>query len=429
MLDLKLLQKEPEVVEKALADRNSDMKVADFQAIDERRRALLGEVEVLKSERNKASAEIAKIKREGGDASELMKNTGDLGDRIKKLDLETEEAKNALNDWMMRAPNIPHSSVPVGRSEDDNVEVSRWGEPPKFDFAPREHWDIGALGKLAGGGLDFERAGKLTGSRFNVSWGWAARLERALVNFFLDTQTGEHGYTEVLPPQIVNRKTMTGTGQLPKFEEDLFKLENWEYYLIPTAEVPLTNLHADEVLEEKDLPRAYAAQTACFRSEAGSYGKDTRGLIRQHQFTKVEMVRFAHPEKSYDDLELMRSHAESLLRRLELPYRVITLCTGDMGFGATKTYDLEVWLPGQNTYREISSCSNCGDFQARRANIRFRPANGGKPEFVHTLNGSGLPIGRTMVAIIENGQQADGSFRIPEALQPYMGGVKVIGLE
>ncbi|MDR2893173.1 MAG: serine--tRNA ligase [Deltaproteobacteria bacterium] len=432
MLDLKLLQKQPEIVEQALAARHSDIKVADFQALDERRRALLNEVESLKSERNKASAEIAKMKREGREGPDLdaaMQANGELGDRIKLMDVETEKVKTAQNDWMLRVPNIPHSSVPLGRDENDNVEVLRWGKLPEFDFQPKEHWEIGAFSAGRKGGLDFERGSKLAGSRFCVSWGWAARLERALVSFFLDIQTREHGYLEMLPPQIVNRKSMQGTGQLPKFAEDLFKLENWDYYLIPTAEVPLTNLYADEVLEEKDLPLAFAAQTACFRSEAGSAGKDTRGLIRQHQFTKVEMVRYAHPDKSYDELELMRGHAEKLLQRLELPYRVITLCSGDMGFGAAKTYDLEVWLPGQNKYREISSCSNCGDFQARRANLRFRPNGGGKPEFVHTLNGSGLPIGRTVVAVIENGQQKDGSFRIPTALQPYMGGVKVIGAE
>jgi seryl-tRNA synthetase len=422
MLDLKLLQKQPEVVAEALAKRNNDAKVADFQALDERRRALLNQVETLKAERNKISADVASIKRSGGDADALMKDAAELGERIKKLDVETEAVKSALNDWMLRVPNVPHQSVPVGKDENENVEVRRWGEQPKFSFTPKEHWEIGA--DL--GGLDFERGGKLAGSRFYVSWRWAARIERALMNFFLDMQTKEHGYTEILPPQIVNRKTMTGTGNLPKFEEDLFKLENWDYFLIPTAEVPLTNLHADEILEEKDLPLAYTAQTACFRSEAGSAGKDTRGLIRLHQFTKVEMVRLAHPDRSYDALELMVSHAENILQRLELPYRVIVLCTGDMGFSSAKTYDIEVWLPGQNKYREISSCSNCTDFQARRCNLRFRPTGGGKPEFIHSLNGSGLPVGRTLVGIIENYQQADGSIRVPKALQPYMDGLEII---
>jgi seryl-tRNA synthetase len=300
------------------------------------------------------------------------------------------------------------------------LEVRRWGAPPQFSFQPKEHWDIGA----SLDGLDFERAGKLSGARFSVSRGWAARLERALYNFFLDVQTQEFGHIEVNPPVLVTHAAMQGTGQLPKFAEDLFKIEKWEHFLIPTAEVPLTNLHANEVLEEEQLPILYTAGTLCFRSEAGSYGKDTRGLIRQHQFTKVEMVHFAHPERSWEQLETMRRFAETLLERLELPYRTIVLCTGDMGFASAKTYDVEVWLPGQNTYREISSCSNCTDFQARRANIRFRPKGGGKPEFVHTLNGSGLPTGRTMVAIMENYQQEDGSLNIPAVLQPYMGGLK-----
>lgn len=421
MLDLRLLQKQPEIVAKALKDRNSDMKIEDFQSIDEKRRKLLTELETLKSDRNKISAEVAKKRKAGENAEDLMSKSSGMGERISVLEKETEEVKNALNDWMLGVANIPHSSVPYGKDENDNSELHRWGQPREMDFEPKEHWEIGT----ALGGLDFERASRIAGSRFNISWGWAARLERALGNFFLDIQTKEHGYTEVLPPLIVNRKAMQGTGQLPKFAEDLFKLEGWEYFLIPTAEVPLTNLHADEVLDEDELPLAYTAQTACFRSEAGSYGKDTRGLIRQHQFTKVEMVRFAHPDASYDNLEAMRQHAENLLQRLELPYRVITLCTGDMGFGAAKTYDIEVWLPGQKTYREISSCSNCTDFQARRANIRFKP-KGGKADFVHTLNGSGLPVGRAMVGVIENYQQKDGSFVIPQALRPYMDGIEVI---
>jgi seryl-tRNA synthetase len=420
MLDLKLLQKNPELVAKALKDRHSDVRMEDFQTLDAARRSILGKVEALKSERNKISAEIAALKRQGLDSAALMSSSLSLGEEIRKLDAELDLTQSALRDWMLGLPNIPDAGVPLGRDEQENAELHRWGEPRRFAFTPREHWEIGS----ALGGLDFERAGRLTGSRFAVSWGWAARLERALVNFFLDVQTQEHGYTEILPPQIVNRKTMLGTGQLPKFAGDLFKLENWDYFLIPTAEVPLTNLHAEEVLEEELLPLAYTAQTACFRSEAGSAGKDTRGLVRQHQFTKVEMVRFARPDQSFAELEVMRGQAERLLQKLELPYRVVTLCTGDMGFSAAKTYDLEVWLPGQNKYREISSCSNCTDFQARRANIRFRPKNGGKPEFVHTLNGSGLPVGRTVVAIIENGQEEDGSFVIPAALRPYMNGLE-----
>ena len=418
MLDLKLLQRQPEIVEKSLRDRNSPMQVEEFTTLDERRRVLLAESETLKAERNSASAEVGKIKRTGGDASAIMERVGAVNARIKVLDEELEGVQTAQNDWMLSVPNVPHSSVPVGKSEEDNPELHAWGQVPTFSFTPKEHWELAETL----GGLDFDRGAKLAGSRFTVYWGWAARLERALASLFLDIHTREHGYTEVQPPLMVNRKTMTGTGNLPKFEEDLFKMEAWDYFLIPTAEVPLTNLFAEEVLEESMLPIGLTAHTPCFRSEAGAYGKDTRGLIRQHQFSKVEMVRFAHPEKSFDELERMRAHAEALLQRLELPYRVITLCTGDMGFASAKTYDLEVWLPGQNKYREISSCSNCMDFQARRANIRFRPAGGGKPEFAHTLNGSGLAVGRTLVAVMENGQQEDGSVILPKALVPYMGG-------
>lgn len=421
MLDLKLLQKNPEIAAASLAHRGSTITVEDFTALDERRRALLSEVETLKSERNKASAEIARMKRSGEDASAIMAEMSSVGDRIKVLDEQVESVKTALEDWMLNVPNIPHASVPVGRDESANPVVHTWGTPPRFPFTPREHFDLGE----ALHGLDFERGTKLAGSRFTVLWRWAARLERALVNFFLDCHTLEHGYTEIYPPLMVNRKTMTGTGNLPKFEEDLFKIQGWEYFLIPTAEVPLTNLHADEILDESMLPLAFTAQTPCFRSEAGSYGKDTRGFIRQHQFTKVEMVRISHPDNSYEQLECMRRHAESLLERLDIPYRTIVLCTGDMGFASAKTYDVEVWLPGQNKYREISSCSNCEAFQARRANLRFRSGNG-KPEFVHTLNGSGLAVGRTLVAILENGQQSDGSVALPKALVPYMGGMEVI---
>lgn len=421
MIDLKLVQKQPEVLAKALADRHSELDVNEFLSLDARRRALLAEVEALKSRRNTASGQVAALKREGQDAGPLLAELGGLSDRIKELDGQTAQAKADVEAWLMRVPNIPDASVPVGRDETENVEVARWGTPRAFDFPAREHGDLGT----ALGGLDFERAARLTGSRFVVSLGWAARLERALVNFFLDRHTRHEDYIEVSPPYMVNRATMTGTGQLPKFEEDLFKLRDWEYYLIPTAEVPLTNLHAGEVLDEADLPRAYCAATPCFRSEAGSAGKDTRGIIRMHQFTKVEMVRFAHPDDSFNQLELMCGHARQLLELLELPYRVITLCTGDMGFGSAKTYDVEVWLPAQNTYREISSCSNCIDFQARRADIRFKP-KGGKTAFCHTLNGSGLPTGRTIAAILENNQQKDGSVIIPKVLVPYMDGLEVI---
>ena len=421
MIDLKLVQKQPEVLGKALADRHSDLNVNDFLRLDARRRQLLTEVENLKSRRNAASSEVATRKRAGEDAADLLAELGNLSDRIKQLDWATAGAKADVEAWLLRVPNLPDASVPVGRDERDNTEVCRWGEPRSFDTPVREHGDLGT----SLGGLDFERAARLAGSRFVVERGWAARLDRALVNFFLDQHTLHEDYIEVCPPYMVNRQTMTGTGQLPKFEEDLFKLREGEFYLIPTAEVPLTNLHAGETLDEADLPRAYCAATPCFRSEAGSAGKDTRGIIRMHQFTKVEMVRFSHPDDSFHQLEIMRGHACHLLELLELPYRVITLCTGDMGFSAAKTYDVEVWMPAQKTYREISSCSNCTDFQARRANIRFK-SRGGKATWLHTLNGSGLPTGRTMAAIIENGQRSDGSLVLPKVLVPYMGGVEVI---
>ena len=422
MLDLKLLQRQPEIVQKSLKDRNSSVDLGVFTDLDARRRAALKEVEALKSRRNSESAEVAKIKKAGGDASELVAELGKLSDEIKALDAEAEAIKAEQEAFMLTLPNIPDASVPYGKDENDNVEVHRWGTPREFGFPVKEHWELGAdLGML-----DFECAGKLAGSRFSVSRGAIARLERALMNFYLDTQTQEFGHTEVMPPYMVNRKTMQGTGQLPKFEEDLFRIPDWDFYLIPTAEVPLTNMFADEIIDESRLPMWFTAATPCFRSEAGSYGKDTKGLIRQHQFIKVEMVHFAHPDKSWEDLGKMVRCAETLLERLELPYRTITLCTGDMGFSSSKTFDVEVWLPGQNTYREISSCSNCTDFQARRANIRFRPKGGGKPEFVHTLNGSGLPTGRSLVAVMENYQQEDGSIRVPDVLVPYMNGVKVI---
>lgn len=421
MIDLKLVQKNPELLAKALADRHSSLSVDEFLTLDGRRRALLAEVEALKQKQNAASREVARLKREGGDAAHMMAELGELSDRIKALDTQTAAAKAAVEEWLMGVPNIPDESTPVGKDETENPERLRWGTPRDFDFPPRQHWEVGT----ALDGLDFDRAAKLAGSRFVVYRGWAARLDRALVNFFLDQHTRHEDYIEVCPPFMVNRATMTGTGQLPKFEEDLFKMPAWDYYLIPTAEVPLTNLHAGEVLDESDLPRAYCAATPCFRSEAGAAGKDTRGLIRLHQFTKVEMVRFAHPDDSMNQLEIMVGHARRLLELLELPYRVISLCTGDLGFGSTKTYDVEVWLPAQNTYREISSCSNCKDFQARRADIRFKP-KGGKTAYLHTLNGSGLPTGRTLAAILENYQQKDGSVVIPKVLIPYMDGQEVI---
>ncbi len=422
MLDLKFIQKNPEKVQEALRKRRVDLNIQDFLALDEKRRSIIQEVEALRRQLNAQSKEVAKLKSKGEDASNLVDELSKISDKIKKLEKEKKQIEKELFDFRARIPNILAPDVPEGDDEKDNVEIKKWGEKPNFDFEPLPHWDIGTKLK----GLDFERAAKLAGSRFALYFSWAARLERALINFMLDVHTREHGYVEVLPPFIVNSQTMFGTGQLPKFEEDLFKLEGWDYYLIPTAEVPVTNIHSNEVLKEEDLPIAYTAYTPCFRSEAGSYGKDTRGLIRQHQFNKVELVRFAHPDKSYDELELLLSHAETILQRLGLHYRVVVLCSGDLGFSAVKTYDIEVWLPGQNAYREISSCSNFEDFQARRANIKFQPKNSKKKEFVHTLNGSGLAVGRCLVAILENYQQKDGSVRIPDALVPYMDGVSII---
>lgn len=423
MLDLKLMQKNPDTVRESLKKRGSKIDVQEFTDLDTKRKALIAEVEALKAEKNAVGPEIAKRKKAGEDASDLLKKMGEVSQRTKALDTELADVEAAQKEWMMRVPNIPHESVPIGATEDDNQVLRYWGEKPELDFNPKEHWEIGT--EL--GGLDFECAAKLAGSRFSLSFGWCARLERALAQLMLDTQTELHGYTEVIPPFMVNKKTMTGTGQLPKFEEDLFKLtDDREFYLIPTAEVPLTNIYADEVIEEAALPIKFCAQTPCFRSEAGSYGKDTKGLIRLHQFYKVEMVNFAHPDTSYEALENMTAAAEKILQLLNIHYRVIELCTGDMGFGATKTYDIEVWLPGQDKYREISSCSNCEDFQARRANIKFQPVDSKKKRFAHTLNGSGLAVGRCLVAVIENYQQADGSIVIPDVLKPYMGGLEII---
>lgn len=422
MLDLKFIQKNPEIVQEAIRKRRMNLNIQEFLALDEKRRAIIQEEENLRMKLNAQSKEVAKLKSKGEDASFLVGELSKISDKIKELEKEKKSVEKELFDFRARIPNIPAPDVPEGDDDKDNIEIKKWGKKPEFDFEPLPHWDIGTNLK----GLDFERAAKLAGARFALYFSWAARLERALINFMLDTHTKEHGYIEVLPPFIVNSQTMFGTGQLPKFEEDLFKLQGWDYYLIPTAEVPVTNIHSNEVLNEDDLPIAYTAYTPCFRSEAGSYGKDTRGLIRQHQFNKVELVRFAHPEKSYEELELLLSHAETILQKLGLHYRVVVLCTGDLGFSAAKTYDIEVWLPGQNTYREISSCSNFEDFQARRANIRFQPKNSKKKEFVHTLNGSGLAVGRCLVAILENYQQKDGSIKIPDALIPYMGGISEI---
>lgn len=423
MLDIKRVRDNYEEVKRILATRNEDLGNFDeFESLDARRRELIGKVEVLKAERNKVSEQIAVMKRNKEDASEVIARTGQLGAEIKAIDAELLEVEEAFKHMMMRLPNIPHETVPVGETEDDNVEVYTWGEKTAFDFEPVPHWDVAVNTKT----VDFERAGKVTGSRFVFYRGLGARLERALMSFMMDLHSDEHGYEEMLPPVIVNRDSMTGTGQLPKFEEDAFKLEEWDYFMAPTAEVPVTNFYRDDFIDVESLPKGFVAFSNCFRSEAGSAGRDTRGLIRQHQFNKVELVRFVKPEDSYEQLELLTGHAEKVLQLLELPYRKLLMNTSDLGFTAAKKYDLEVWFPTQDMYREISSCSNFEDFQARRANIRFRREAGAKPEFVHTLNGSGLAIGRTVAAILENYQQADGSVKIPKVLVPYMGGVEII---
>ncbi len=421
MLDMAWVREHPEVLERALSDRGASSDLARFRLLDEARRGALREVEGLKARRNKVSDQIAGLKKDKKDAGALIEEMRGAGDRIKELDAKVSEAETSLEGWLLTVPNVPHDSVPRGRGADDNVEVRRHGQPPRFDFEPRPHWEIGE--RL--GILDFERAAKLAGARFAVYMGAGARLERALINFMLDLHTREHGYTEVLPPFMVNTRAMTGTGNLPKFAGDLFRIENDGYWLVPTAEVPLTNLHREEFLEGDRLPISYAAYTPCFRSEAGSYGKDVKGLIRQHQFNKVELVKFSRPEESMQALERLTLDAETVMQRLDLPYRVVTLCTGDMGFASMKTYDLEVWLPSYDAFREISSCSNCGDFQARRASIRFRRTPGAKAELVHTLNGSGLAVGRTLVAILENFQRRDGSVAIPPALVPYFGAAEI----
>lgn len=422
MLDVKILRNEYGRVEEALKNRGKSLDlIADFPKLDSRRRELLQESESLKNRRNTVSAEVARLKKNRENADDLIAEMREVSDRIKALDEEVREVEAEISELTMAIPNIPHESVPVGASEEDNVEIRRWSEPKVFEFDPKAHWEIADALDI----LDFEAGAKVTGSRFTFYKGLGARLERALINFMMDLHS-DHGYEEMLPPYIVNRDSLYGTGQLPKFEEDLFKLNDSDYYLIPTAEVPVTNYHREEILDDGDLPKHYVAYSSCFRSEAGAAGRDTRGLIRQHQFNKVEMVKIVHPDSSFDELEKMTADAERVLQLLELPYRVMALCTGDMGFGSMKTYDLEVWLPESGVYREISSCSNIGDFQARRANIRFRPEPKAKPEFVHTLNGSGLAVGRTVAAILENYQQADGSVVIPEVLRPYMRNVSVI---
>ncbi|MGD0916119.1 MAG: serine--tRNA ligase [Thermodesulfobacteriota bacterium] len=422
MLEAKYIREHMDDVRQKLTLRGQDIDLDQFISIDGERRKAIQEWEKLRTLQNKVSDEVSKRKKGGEDTSELISEMKKVSQEMKGFDEIVAEKERALEGFLLTIPNIPHFSVPIGKDSSDNAEVRRWGEVPEFSFEPKPHWEIGE--EL--GILDFKTGAKIAGARFTLYWDLGARLERALINFMLDLHTREHGYCEVLPPFMVNRTTMTGTGQLPKFEEELFKVEGTDYFLIPTAEVPVTNIHQDEVLEEKVLPLYYTAYTPCFRKEAGSYGKDTRGLIRQHQFNKVELVKFTKPENSYDELEKLLADAEEVLKRLELPYRVVNLCTGDLGFSASKTYDIEVWLPGQQTYKEISSCSNFEAFQARRAKIRYRLSGKSKTEYVHTLNGSGLAVGRTLVAILENYQKADGSVVIPEVLRPYMNGVERI---
>lgn len=422
MLDAKMIRANPEVVETALRNRNQTGTLNNFLDLDAQRRSLLGQVEEIKKFRNQASFEVGKLKKQGQNPEELMERVRQAGQEIKDLDEKLNEVEKGIENILLSIPNIPHDSVPIGEDEKSNVEMRRWGEPRKFDFDPLAHWDIGPNLDI----LDFERAAKLSGARFTVYKGPGARLERAIINFFLDTHINQHGYQEIFPPFMVTADCMLGTGQLPKFAEDMFKVEGRDMYMVPTAEVPLTNLYREEIMEERDLPRNMTAYTACFRAEAGSHGRDTRGIIRQHQFNKVEMVKLVSPENSFEELEKLTSDAEDVLQLLGLPYRVVLLSTGDMGFSSAKTYDLEVWMPSYNEYKEISSCSNCTDFQARRANIRYRPASKDKIRYVHTLNGSGVAVGRTFAAILENYQQRDGSVVIPEVLRPYMGGLEII---
>ena len=428
MYDLKQLREHLDHIRTSLGRRGNDVPWADLQKLSEERRAATTQVEQFRFELNKGSEEVARLRRAKEPAEEGTAAMKHLGDRIKDAEGALRTVEEALTDVALRIPNLPHASVPVGADASENVEVRRWGTVPSFSSPPKPHWEVGEhLGIL-----DFDRAAKIAGARFSVMTGAGARLERALINYMLDLHTTQHGYREVLPPLMVNRASMTGTGQLPKFEEDLFRMKDEDYFLIPTAEVPVTNMHREEILGGDRLPLRYTAYTPCFRREAGSYGKDTRGLIRLHQFNKVELVAFTTPDRSYEELERLTGHAESILQGLNLPYRLITLCSGDMGFSAAKTYDLEVWLPSQQQYREISSCSNFESFQARRASIKYRPTGGkkeAKTDFVHTLNGSGLAVGRTVVAILENFQQPDGSVEIPSVLRPYMAGLERIEKE
>ena len=427
MLDIKLIRDDPGGVERALATRGATISLAPVLEADTARRRLVTEAEELKAERNRASEAIGQAKRQGGDAQAATARMREVSDRIKALDAQVKEADGRLEALLLEIPNVPHTSVPVGASADDNVEVRRWGTPRDFGFAPKQHFEIGETLGI----LDFDRAAKIAKARFTVLWGAASRLSRALAQFMLDLHTREHGFTELWVPHLVNPETMIGVAMLPKFEEQMFRTvepdANRTLYLIPTAEVALTALHGGEILPEAELPKRYCAFTPCYRREAGTYGQDTKGMIRQHQFDKVEMVKIATPGQSYDELEAMVRSAEAVLQRLELPYRVMALCTGDMGFHSAKTYDLEVWLPGQGKYREISSCSNCEAYQARRLDLKYRPAGGGRVELAHTLNGSGLAVGRTLIAVLENYQEADGSVTVPAALRPYMGGLERIG--
>lgn len=422
MLDLKFVRENLDAVQANLDHRHTEGKLEDYAKLYDERKEIIQEVEQLKAHRNAVSDEIAQLKRNKESADDKIAEMKTVGDQIADLDNRGRDVETKLRDIALRLPNMCDPSVPVGNDENDNPEMRKWSMPRQFDFPIQAHWDLGESLDI----LDFERATKESGARFTIYKGFGARMERALINFMLDLHCDKQGYTEMMTPYMVTTDTLTGTGQLPKFAEDMYKVEGQDYFLIPTAEVTLTNYHSGEILKEEDLPKYYTAFTACFRSEAGSAGRDTRGLIRQHQFNKVEMVKIAHPDHSWDELEKLTDNAEEVLRLLELPHRVITLCTGDIGFGSAKTYDVEVWMPAQNTYREISSCSNMTDFQARRANIRFRRNGKGKPEFVHTLNGSGLAVGRTVAAILENYQEEDGSVRIPKVLQPYMGGLEVI---
>jgi seryl-tRNA synthetase len=423
MLDIKLLRNDTEKVRKALEKRKENFDLDEFLKLDEKRRELLYKAEQLKSEQNATSKQIPAMKKEGRDVSGLLEEMKKLSDTIKELDAQVREVDEEIEKVMLTIPNIPHESVPVGDTDEDNVEVRKWGEPRKFEFEPKAHWDIGEnLGIL-----DFATAAKVTGARFTFYKGLGARLERALINFFLDTHTQKNGYVEVFPPFMVHRNSMIGTGQLPKFEEDAFKVYNTDYFLIPTAEVPVTNMYREQILDGAELPIKHVAYSACFRAEAGSAGRDTRGLIRQHQFNKVELVKFVEPETSYEELELLTRDAESVLQLLGIPYRVVKICTGDLGFTAAMKYDIEVWMPSYNRYVEISSCSNFEDFQARRANIKYKKTPKDKAQFVHTLNGSGVAVGRTVACILENYQNADGSVTIPEVLKGYMGNIEVIG--